>query len=115
MTFRFSVLPPSTNHLYGNGRGGSRFIKPEVRNAKETIGWEAKAQYRAKPLAGPLAVEVLLFWPTRANHDVDNIKALLDALTGIVWDDDGQIQSLLTVKAVDRENPRVEMTVRELV
>lgn len=113
MTLRFLTMPPSTNHLYGAGRGGSRFLKPEVRDAKEAIGWEARSQYQGKPLTGPLTAEVRLYWPTRANHDVDNIKALLDALSGVVYVDDGQIQQLLIVKAVDKENPRVEMSVSD--
>ena len=107
------MMPPSTNHLYG-GRGSKVFMLPGVRIAKEAIAWEARSQFHGKPLEGHLAVEVDLFWPDRRNHDVDNIKSLLDALTGIVWNDDGQIQDLHTKKAVDRTNPRVEMRVWKL-
>lgn len=110
MTLHISTLPPSTNHLYAQ-RGSSRFLKPEVRAAKDAIGWEARSQYQGEPLTGPLAVTVALYWPDRRKHDVDNIKALLDACTGILWDDDGQIEDLHTTKAYDKENPRVVMTV----
>lgn len=84
------------------------------RENKEAIGWEARSQYQGKPLEGPLAVTVALYWPTKRNHDVDNIKALLDACTGIVWVDDGQIQDLHTTKAFDNGNPRVEMSIISL-
>lgn len=114
MTLKFTTLPPSTNHLYGAGRGGSRFLKPEVRDAKEDIAWEARKQFRGKPLTGPLAVEIRLEWPDRRKHDVDNIKALLDSLNGIVYEDDGQIEDLHTLRVLGSKTPGVEMRVWSL-
>jgi Holliday junction resolvase RusA-like endonuclease len=112
MTLTFETLPPTTNHLYVQSRStGVRYMDPRARRAKEGIGWEARQQYRGKPLEGPLAVEVSLFWPDKRNRDIDNIKALLDACTGILWGDDGQITDLHLMKGVDREHPRVEMKV----
>jgi len=113
VTLTFRTLPPSTNHLYAQ-RGNARFLKPEVRAAKEAIGWEARSQYHGKPLTCPLAVSVALYWPDRRKHDVDNIKALLDACTGILWEDDGQIIDLHITKDFDKEAPRVVMAVREV-
>lgn len=110
MTLRFETMPPSTNHLYGRG-GRGVYMLENVRQAKESIGWEARSQFHGKPLTGPLAVTIDLYWPDRRNRDVDNIKVLLDALTGIVWEDDGLIVDLHTKKGFDRSNPRVVMTV----
>ena len=110
MTLTFKTMPPSTNHLYAQ-RGSARFLKPEVRVAKEAIAWEARSQYRGAPMTSMLAVTVALFWADRRKHDIDNIKALLDSLSGIVWADDGQITDLHITKALDRTNPRVVMTV----
>jgi Holliday junction resolvase RusA-like endonuclease len=110
MTLKLLTLPVSTNHIYLQ-RGSARFLDPRARRCKEAIGWEARSQYRGKPLTGPLAVSVALFWPDRRKHDVDNIKVLLDALTGIAWEDDGQIVELHTSKAYDKAKPRVELTV----
>lgn len=87
------------------------FLKPEVRAAKEAIGWEARAQYHGEPITKPLKVEIALYWPDHRKHDVDNIKGLLDALTGIVWQDDGQIVELRTRKCVGQDQPRVEMVI----
>lgn len=64
-----------------------------------------------EPLEGPLVVTVDIFWPDRRNHDIENLKGLFDALSGVVWVDDGQIVDLHLTKAVDKENPRLEMTV----
>lgn len=105
-----TTMPPSTNHMYGN-RGGGIFLKPEVRAAKEAMGWEARAQYRGEPLAGRLKVSVKLYWKDNRKHDTDNNKALFDALNGIVWLDDGQIEDLRVQKFHGQDNPRVEIEV----
>lgn len=86
-------------------------MDPRAKRAKEAIGWEARQQHRGRPLEGALAVEIELWWPDRRNRDIDNVKALLDALTGILWLDDGQITDLHLMKGVDRNHPRVEMKV----
>lgn len=110
MTLRLLTMPVSTNHLYAQ-RGSNRFLTERARRNKEQIGWEARTQYRGKPLQGPLKAEIALFWGDRRKHDVDNIKGLLDALTGIVWEDDGHIEDLHTRKFYDKAAPRVEMQI----
>jgi crossover junction endodeoxyribonuclease RusA len=113
MTLKFLTLPVSTNNLYAH-TGRKRFMTQRGKRNKEAIGWEARTQYRGKPLEGPLFVLLALYWPDRRKHDIDNIKVLLDALTGIVWDDDGQIADLHITKAYDKAKPRVEMAVEAL-
>ena len=108
MTIELQTLPLSTNQLYRVFQNRS-ILSARARANKEAIGWEARTQYRGKPLTGPLAVEISLFWGDRRKHDVDNIKALLDTLTGICWEDDGQIVDLHTMKAIDAGRPRVEL------
>ena len=110
MTLRFETLPLSTNNLYAHV-GRRRFLTERARRNKDTIAWEARSQYRGKPLAGPLAVRIDLYWPDRRKHDVDNVKGLLDALTGIVWEDDGQILDLRITKAYSKSNPGVLMQI----
>ncbi len=123
MTLTFTTLPLSTNALYISS-GGRRFLTSKARDNKDAIGWEARAQYRGKPLSGPLVVEIALYWPDKRRHDVDNIKALLDALTGILWEDDSQISTLNLSKRYgdapgihiriepDTGLPRMEVTIR---
>jgi Holliday junction resolvase RusA-like endonuclease len=38
----------------------------------------------------------------------------MDALTGIVWLDDSQIQTAHVSKYYDKDNPRIELTIKEL-
>lgn len=104
-----TTMPPTTNSLY-KGFGRNRYVDSGPREKKESMAWEARAQYRGKPLAGDLRVEVHLRWGTRRNHDVDNIKSLLDSMTGILWGDDGQIVDLRVTKRYEKGNEGLELT-----
>lgn len=107
------AMPLTTNSLYAHV-GKRRFMTSKGRTNKEEMGWEARTQYRGRPLEGALNAQISLWWPDKRNHDVDNIKSLLDAMTGILWNDDGQIQELSIKKGVDTQNSRVEIVVESL-
>lgn len=111
MKITLDTLPLSTNQLYANGGYGRRILSPKGRVNKEAMAWEAMAQRRGEPLTGPIAVHVFLWWPDRRGRDVDNIKALLDAMNGVLWVDDKQIVFLLVEKGVDAARPRCELDV----
>jgi hypothetical protein len=65
------------------------------RDRKEQYQWEARAQWRGKPLEGDIAVDIALYFGTKRRADPDNFNKLsLHALTGIVWQDDSQIADL---------------------
>lgn len=97
------TLPVSTNRMYY----GRRFLTDEARACKELIAHEARAGWRGEPLKGAVRLEIELVWGDRRRHDVDNVKALLDALQGIVYVDDSQITTLILHKSIDKKNPRV--------
>jgi crossover junction endodeoxyribonuclease RusA len=99
------TLPLSTNALYR----GRRFLTTEGKTNKEALAWEMRAQWRGKPLTGPIALDIALWWPDGRRHDLDNIKGLLDAFTGILYEDDSQIAELRIRKGIDGANPRVEI------
>ena len=62
--------------------------------------------------AGPFTVRLDFYCRTARRVDLDNLcKAVLDALNGIVWNDDCDVTQLSAAKDIDRENPRVEVTV----
>ena len=124
------------------GKGRPRFSRktgavytPERTASYETkVAWSAQQQMRGRPLiAGPVRVEVLIFvaipssktkkfkeaaaagalWPTKT-PDLDNcLKAVSDALNGVVWIDDSQIVSVCAVKSYS-DRPRFEMVVTEI-
>jgi Holliday junction resolvase RusA-like endonuclease len=66
-----------------------------------------------KASSGPVALFCTLYRPRRAG-DADNaLKALLDALNGLLWVDDSQIEELHLWRRDDKARPRVELVVRE--
>ena len=105
-------MPPTTNSMYKPFNG--RFmVDASVREKKEAMAWEARSQYRGPLLEGDLEVYVWLTWPTKRNHDVDNIKSLLDSMKGILWVDDGQIVRLVTEKSYEKGTSRVDIRARK--
>lgn len=78
-----------------------------------------------KPFIGPVYLEIDFFLPRpkkpKFNHpavkpDIDNyLKAIMDALNGIFWNDDSQICYLIATKkyAEKDEQPRIEMFVED--
>jgi len=73
------------------------------------------SQYKGEPFRTPLRVILSLWHGTKRVTDIDNFnKLVLDALTGIVYEDDSQIMELSITKGYDKENPRVELEIIEL-
>lgn len=52
------------------------------------------------------------YFKTKRTQDLDNYnKLVLDALTGIIYVDDGQISALHLYRCYDKDRPRIEVTV----
>lgn len=118
--------PISTNHLYRSAVGKNTgkpftYMTDEGKNAK--LAWQLEARVQLHKQRGDmfrgteLYVAVAFYFENRARRDIDNyFKALLDCLTGIVWEDDKQIMRLRVEKRyVEKgELPRTELTVEEI-
>lgn len=95
--------PISVNQLYR----GRRFLTANGKSVKELMGYEAKKQYAGKPLKCYIGLDIDFYVPNHRS-DLDNLlKATIDCLTGILWDDDNQIVQILTNKYIDKKNPRI--------
>ena len=108
--------PKSTQHIYRNAcRGGysSTYMSSEGKAIKEGYQWEAKSQWKgAPPLTGDISVLITLFFGTKRRADLDNFNKLsLDALTGIVYEDDSQTAELHLKRAYDKARPTIEIEV----
>lgn len=106
--------PISTNHAYRYtciGGYARSYMKKEAVALKEGYQWQAKSQWKGlKPLIGPLELEIRVFLPTKRKTDWDNLHKLsMDALTGIVWEDDSQIEKVTIIKGYDKLKPRIEI------
>ena len=69
-----------------------------------------------EPLSGAISVAVNLYrkyQPTaKIFGDVDNhLKAIFDALNGIIFDDDSQVVTCTAMKFTDKIRPRVEVEI----
>lgn len=109
--------PKSTNNIYKivcRGKFGTYYMSKEGKDLKESYQWQVKSQYRGKPLDGSLEVEIKLYFGTKRRSDWDNFHKLsMDALTGIVWVDDSQIQKATVEKFFDKANPRIEIIINQ--
>lgn len=74
-------------------------------DCKESYQWEIKKQYKDKPILSPISVIIELYFSDKRKRDVDNFnKLILDAGSGILWEDDSQIQELIIRKYSGKES-----------
>lgn len=107
------TMPPSINATYKRGKN-SFYKSQEAKDAQEAMAWEARIQYRGKPLTGSLRLKIAFYW-TSSRRDVDSsVKAVCDALQGIIYENDNQIYDLHLSKTVDRAAPRIEIEIESL-
>lgn len=107
------TLPPTINSSYKRGKN-SFYKSQEAKNASEAVKWEIRAQYRGKPLIGPVEAKFSV-WEASNRVDADaRTKSLLDCLSGIVYLDDRQVKKYCVEQGIDRRSPRVEIEVVEL-
>lgn len=103
----------STNHIYKatcRGKFASVYMSKDGKDLKENYQWQLKSQYKGKPLKTDIDLRIELFFGDNRKRDIDNYnKIVIDSLTGILFEDDSQIQSLLIIKNKDIKNPRVEI------
>ena len=82
--------------------------------------WDSQAKWLLKAalpqwniVSQKVIVEVWVYWGSRRRQDCDNLlKALLDALTGIVYTDDKWAVPRVMDWDIDDKNPRVEVIAR---
>jgi Holliday junction resolvase RusA-like endonuclease len=87
-------------------------MTPEGKAIKEAYQLEARSQWHDKPITDQLELSITLFFGTKRKADLDNFNKLsLDALTGIVYEDDSQIRALHIRRDYDPARPRIEIEV----
>lgn len=104
--------PPSLNRLYRTVRGRP-ILSREAREYRAAVQRQlAGIGFRAT--GSPVALSVALYRP-RKSGDADNaLKALLDALNGLLWADDSQIVEIHLWRRDDKARPRVELLLEEV-
>ena len=103
--------PVPVNQKYTISRG-KNILTSRYRDAKEAIAWEAKSQWRGEPLEGEVCLNIVQYFGDNRKRDIDAfLKILLDALSGVLYQDDSQITELNVVKEIDLTNPRVIISI----
>ena len=110
--------PRSTNNIYKTlcrGNFPTRYLSAEGKALKEDYQWQAKSQWHNGILTGPIKVTIHTYHDNCRKNDWDNFHKLsMDALTGIVYLDDSQIEEATVIKGIDRAIPRIEIEIEEI-
>ncbi len=108
--------PLSTNNIYKircAGKFPSNYMSKEGATLKKSYQEQANKQWTSEPLESdqPVEVTIGLWFNDKRVRDIDNyFKIALDSLTGVAWEDDSQIVSLLINKFYEKGNPRIELS-----
>jgi Holliday junction resolvase RusA-like endonuclease len=105
--------PRSTNHIYKVARTGHVYMSKEGGKLKQDYHYEARSQWgRRAPLTGNVELWITLYFGTKRKADLDNYHELsLDALSGVVYEDDSQNHALHVKRAFDKNRPRIEIEI----
>ena len=113
MRINFSLpLPPSVNSAYGGGSGQQRY---KTRKAKD---WHIEAMLKSRlieKIKGEVNVSYTFYFPSKHPRDLANYEKLTTDLLvdrGIIEGDDWKIIKRMEFLfgGIDRQNPRVEIT-----
>lgn len=93
------------------GKKGRVYTPRRTRDFEERVAWTAKAVMRSRlPLTCRVRVNVEVVY--KRDADLDNfIKAALDGINGIVFEDDRQVTAI-TAQKIRREGFGPNMTIR---
>ncbi|MFC5996932.1 RusA family crossover junction endodeoxyribonuclease [Pseudonocardia hispaniensis] len=118
--------PQGSKRHVGNGVlvESSKHVAPW----RTTVAWHAAQAHTAAPLDGPLTVRIEFVMPRPSGTpkratppaikrpDIDKLtRAVLDALSGVVWRDDSQVVDLHPTKRIAEidEQPGARVRVKE--
>lgn len=122
LVFHGHPQPGGSKRAVGRGKFTSIIdANPKAATWKESAAWQARQQYRGDPLTGPLRVRFTFYrarpkghfrtgrhseslrpsaprYPATKPDATKLVRALEDALTGVVWQDDARIVEQTAVK-----------------
>ena len=118
-SFTFQLAAKPVPYVRMTQRG--KFVRPEAKRylaSKAALGYQMREQMHGhEPFKRvPLEVVINFQYERGADHrrDLDNeVKAVLDAGNGIVWEDDRWIDSIVAVRCVSDGGDWVVMTIQE--
>lgn len=111
----FEGKPFSVNQTYRRGKGRKMYMDNRAKAYGESVGWQAKAQWRRKRiLKGDLEVTFKYYFHRRGIDHLNCNKLLADFLEQIVYANDNQIKISHHYTNYSKENPRIELIIKEI-
>lgn len=119
----FSVEgPPQPKERARRGAGGRWYTPKRTQQYERAVRGRASMAMMGSlwpasswPLDARYRVTINAYFGDARRRDADNVgKAVLDALNGITWKDDSQVQSLTLTRVVDRSAPRTNVRIEVL-
>ena len=105
---------PVPKQSYRHSKKGNWQPK-RVTDWEETVGWAAKQAYRGEPTDKRYCVRLTFWRKGKRKVDVGNLtKPVLDAMQGIIYIDDEQVDRLIINREYDAENCGVEVVIGEI-
>lgn len=118
MKYIIKDIPPSNNKYMGRGSRGQNFTYQDEKRQWEWLVKASVGQNKPKSPIAKAKVTLTYYFKTRHRRDPDNYagKFLLDGLVncGVIKDDSFKCIDLELIGKYDKENPRTEITVKEL-
>lgn len=109
-----SMIPPSVNGIWINKTKG-RYKSPKGKEFEKLANLEIKSQYKGKVLKNKLKTSISLYFKDKRKRDIDNYnKGILDAMTGIIYVDDSQIDKLSLSKKIGCGFNKIEIIIEEI-
>lgn len=96
-------------------RRGFAYTPKRTKDFEALVARHAAKKWGVRPpFGGPVRVEIFYQPRTNRRSDVDNVaKAVMDALIGIVYEDDSQVRTLVVVRGQKTVTPTVTIDVEE--
>lgn len=110
-----------TNTKHHWSRLGWKFCYIQIHPSRAYMKWEKAARdfvvHEHPPmLTGPIHVKITIYYKGRRPDLSGAMESVGDCLEGIIWEDDGQIESWDGSRMIhDLKNPRTELEVCQIV
>lgn len=119
MTAQFTILgPPQPWQRAGRTRKGIAYTPKETlqyERAIKTTAMTVHLHTDTWPKCSRYRLHIEAFFADRRRRDLDNVaKAVCDALNGVAYADDSQIDQLTVKRWVDTMHPRTVITIEVL-
>lgn len=114
MRIELPTTPPTTNTIWR--RAGVRFyLTPAGRQFRDAVALIARGKWQGPPSKKRMRMQVILEFADKRIRDIDNYhKVLGDALAGVVYENDTQVDDLHITKTHGNKLPRTIINIQEI-